>query len=120
MVHVYSRLPCLSSQVKSPWPSSYSEFSSRNRDKRSRINRHKKKRKHKKKIKEQTKLEVAKQDIFVLTDDDTLQVQLQEQMQLEDTKDVDEEFLAFMKESVIHRIRWNKIKEQKRSRKKKT
>ena len=36
-------------------------------------------------------------------------------MQLEDTKDVDEEFLAFMKESVIHRIRWNKIKEQKRS-----
>lgn len=51
--------------------------------------------------------------MFVLTDDDTLQVRLQEQMKIEDSE-VDDEFLTFLKTSLTHRLKWQQVKKEKK------
>ncbi|KAL7645829.1 UNVERIFIED_CONTAM: hypothetical protein RMT77_002726 [Armadillidium vulgare] len=100
--------------VREPLPQTYSEFCETSK----RIRRRKKKRKRKKKnneLKNAAPLPPpppVEESVFVLTDDDTLQVKLQEQMKIEDI-DIDDEYLTFMKTNLMHRLKWQQVKKEK-------
>ena len=68
--------------------------------------------------KKKKRKQVLKDEMFILTDDDTLQVCQVEGMNLDDTnneddEEIDAEYLRFMETNLRHRLKYSQLKELK-------